>query len=79
MAGGHLDSWVAGDGATDDGTSAASGKYTFEVAATRGAEKSKAATLAFGEVVSVTTGAQGVRVDVPGIGPVSLADIRQII
>jgi flagellar basal-body rod modification protein FlgD len=67
------------DGKTDSGATAADGKYTFEVAATRGSEKSKAAPLSFGEVTSVTTGAQGVKLDLRNFGAASLADIRQIL
>lgn len=67
------------NGRTDDGATAADGPYTFEVAATRGAEKSNAATLSYGEVASVTTGAQGVKLDLRNLASVSLADIRRIL
>lgn len=67
------------DGKTDSGATAGDGRYTFEVTATRGGEKSKASTLSFGEVMSVTTGAQGVKLDLLNIGAVNLADIRQIL
>jgi flagellar basal-body rod modification protein FlgD len=67
------------DGATDGGAAAANGKYTVEVAATRAGEKTTASTLSFGEVSSVSTNAQGVKLNVSGVGAVDLADIRQII
>lgn len=71
---------LAWDGATASGTDAADGTYTFAVTATRGGENSKAATgLAFGQVTSVSTGASGVKLNVPGLGEVSLADVRQIL
>ena len=67
------------DGATDSGTAAANGQYTFEVAATQAGQKVDANPLAFGVVGSVSTGAQGVKVNIPNIGAVNLADIRQIL
>jgi flagellar basal-body rod modification protein FlgD len=67
------------DGKTDSGAVAADGKYTFEVAATRGGQKAGAATLAFGEVASVSTGAAGVKLNLLNIGAVNLSDIRQIL
>ena len=67
------------DGVTAAGATAADGKYTFDVAARRGGEKSPASTLAFGEVSSVTMGAQGVKLDLLNLGAVSMADIRQIL
>jgi flagellar basal-body rod modification protein FlgD len=71
---------LAWNGLTDSGTTAADGQYTFDVSATRNGQKiSGVAPLAFGDVASVSTGAQGVKLNVPGIGAVSLNDIRQIL
>jgi len=68
------------DGMTDSGAAAADGQYTFDVTATRAGQKiTDAAPLAFGSVASVSTSAQGVKLNVPGIGAVSLTDIRQIL
>ncbi|HZW14185.1 MAG TPA: flagellar hook assembly protein FlgD [Noviherbaspirillum sp.] len=67
------------DGKMDSGATAPDGAYTFEVAATRNGKEVKATGLAFGEVASVTTGAQGVTLNVPGVGTVKLGDIRQIL
>ena len=67
------------DGKTDKGDVAADGAYIFEVQAVRAGEKARAATLGFGDVVSVTTGPQGVRLNVPGVGDISLEDVRQVI
>lgn len=67
------------DGQTDSGTTAADGKYTFEVAALRAGQKVGASSLSFGEVASVSTGAQGVKLNIPTLGAVNLADIRQIL
>lgn len=71
---------LAWDGKTDAGTTAADGEYKFEVVATRGGEKISVATpLSFGEVVSVATNAQGVKLHVAGFGPVDLSAVRQIL
>jgi flagellar basal-body rod modification protein FlgD len=68
------------DGVADKGGVAADGHYTFEVAATRGGQKVDATKLAFGQVASVTTGAQGVKLNVvPNIGTVTMTDVRQIL
>jgi flagellar basal-body rod modification protein FlgD len=67
------------DGKTDAGAAAADGSYRFEVAATRGDEKTTASTLMLGEVVGVSTGAQGVRLNIPGVGETALSDVRQIL
>lgn len=71
---------VAWDGSIDDsGTKAEDGIYTFEVAATSAGQNVNATTLSFGEVVSVTSAASGISLNVPNIGAVKLADIRQIL
>lgn len=72
---------IAWDGVMNNGSTAADGAYRFEVAATRDGKLVGATTLSFGEVASVTTGnaAQGVTLNVPGVGTVKLADIRQIL
>ena len=59
----------------------ADGKYTFRVVATRGGEKiTDAKSLAFDSVSSVTTSAKdGVKLNLPTKGVVSMADIRQIL
>ncbi|GAB3537559.1 flagellar hook assembly protein FlgD [Noviherbaspirillum agri] len=67
------------DGKMDDGKTAPDGKYKFEVNAVRGDKKLELAPLSFGEVASVTTGTQGIQMNVPGVGTVKLADIRQIL
>ena len=67
------------DGKTDTGAVAVSGQYKFEVNATRGGEKIKAEALSFGQVASVSTNAQGVKLNVPNIGAVDLASVRQFL
>ncbi|MDB5765039.1 MAG: flagellar biosynthesis protein FlgD [Herminiimonas sp.] len=70
---------LAWDGSTDSGSAAADGQYSFEIAAVRAGQTVGATPLAFGQVVSVSSGAQGVKLNVPNIGAVNLADIRQIL
>jgi flagellar basal-body rod modification protein FlgD len=70
---------LAWDGKADDGTVMKDGKYSFEVKATAGDQKVAATALSFGEVGSVSTGAAGIKINVPGIGAVDFADIRQIL
>jgi flagellar basal-body rod modification protein FlgD len=67
------------DGVKDDGTKAADGRYSIEVAANFGQAKVDATALAFGHVASVSTGKQGVSLNVPGLGAVSMSDVRQIL
>jgi len=59
---------------------AADGKYTFKVLATRGGEALKDANgLTFGVVASVSAGADGVKLNVPAIGALTMADVKQIL
>jgi flagellar basal-body rod modification protein FlgD len=57
------------------------GKYLFRVVATKGGEELKDAKgLSFDSVVSVTTSAKdGVKLNLPGKGIVTMADIKQIL
>lgn len=71
---------LAWDGKTDAGATATDGAYQFDVVAMRGGEKINVASgLSFGEVASVSTNAQGVKLHVAGIGPVDLSAVRQIL
>lgn len=69
------------DGVSDSGANSPDGHYTFKVEATRGnAKVAGVSTLSFGEVGSVSTSAKdGVKLNVMNVGPVTLADVRQII
>ena len=57
------------------------GNYTFRVVAERGGEQLKdAKALSFDSVASVTTSAKdGVKLNLPSLGVVSMADIKQIL
>jgi len=79
---------IAWDGVPDPNNLDAEGKpialpdgaYTFRVEASRGGEKLKdVKTLSFDSVASVTTGGkEGVKLNLPGKGSVTLADIKQV-
>ncbi len=70
---------LAWDGIRDDGSKAPDGPYTIEATAHFGQAKVDATALAFGQVASVSTGKQGVSLNVPGLGAVSMSDVRQIL
>lgn len=67
------------DGTTDSGAAASDGSYTFEVAAAQGGKKIDVAALAVGQVASVSLGLQGATLNVVGLGPVALSQVKQIL
>ncbi len=71
---------LAWDGATQAGGSAPDGKYQLTVSAVRGGQSVTAQPLAFGEVLSVSTGSGGAKLNLGGgLSPATLADVRQIL
>jgi flagellar basal-body rod modification protein FlgD len=66
------------DGITDSGASAAPGSYSFAVEAVQGGNKIDAVALALGLVNSVKQGANGVMLNVNGVGSVALSDVKQV-
>lgn len=67
------------DGTTDSGAKAADGSYTFTVAATQGGNAIAATALSVAQVASVSLGAQGAMLNVVGMGPVALSQVKQIL
>ncbi|BCB26711.1 basal-body rod modification protein FlgD [Sulfurimicrobium lacus] len=67
------------DGTTDSGAVAPDGSYTFEVTAMQAGKKVDATALAVGQVASVSLGAQGATLNVVGLGPVTLSQVKQIL
>jgi flagellar basal-body rod modification protein FlgD len=67
------------DGVKDDGSKAADGAYSFDVAATAGSASVSATALAFGQVSSVSTSATGVKLNVTNLGAIGMTDVRQIL
>lgn len=71
---------LAWDGKTSSGATAPDGQYQLQVSAIRGGQKVAASALGFGEVISVSTGSSGAKLNLSGTaGPVSLGDVRQIL
>ncbi|MDO8891450.1 MAG: flagellar hook assembly protein FlgD [Sulfurimicrobium sp.] len=67
------------DGMTDSGGAAPDGAYTFEVAAEQGGKKVDVAALEVGQVASVSLGLQGATLNVIGLGPVAMSQVKQIL
>jgi flagellar basal-body rod modification protein FlgD len=68
------------DGKTATGTTAPNGNYTISVTGTSGGKaKTDLGGLTFGTVASVSTGAGGVKINVPSVGQLDLADIKQVL
>lgn len=71
---------LAWDGKDDDGVLLANGNYSYSVTAQRGGEiLTDAYSLAVGIVSSVSTNAQGVKLNVAGMGAIAMADVKQIL
>ncbi|HEY6896978.1 MAG TPA: flagellar hook assembly protein FlgD [Rhodocyclaceae bacterium] len=66
------------DGSTDAGTQAVDGNYTISVAAVQGGDKVDATALTLGMVSSVSTGSDGLTLNVSGQGSFKLSDVKQI-
>ncbi|WP_374580680.1 flagellar hook assembly protein FlgD [Pseudoduganella sp.] len=71
---------LAWDGKMADGTTAANNTYTMTIKATRGTEQLKdAKTLQFGTIASISTGASGVKLNIPSLGQVTMDAIKQVL
>ncbi|HEX8602023.1 MAG TPA: flagellar hook capping FlgD N-terminal domain-containing protein [Pseudoduganella sp.] len=71
---------LAWDGKLADGTTTADGTYTVAVTATTGGNAlTDTKALAFGTVASVSTGPTGARLNVPGLGQLTMDDIKQVL
>lgn len=66
------------DGKTDAGSSAPAGSYQFEVQASSAGQAVTATTLMAGQVASVSLTGGSVQLDIPSMGRVALADVRQV-
>ena len=80
--GAHAEGTVAltWDGKTASGATAPDGHYQVQVSAMRGGQKVGATALGFGEVISVSTGSSGAKLNLSGgAGPVAMNDVRQIL
>jgi flagellar basal-body rod modification protein FlgD len=71
---------LAWDGKLADGTTTADGTYTVAVTATTGGNAlTDTKALAFGTVASVSTGPTGAKLNVPGLGQLTMDDIKQVL
>lgn len=71
---------LAWDGKMEDGTTAPDGMYTLALTATAaGQPLTNAQSLSFGTVASVSTGPAGARLNVPGLGQLSMDAIKQVL
>jgi flagellar basal-body rod modification protein FlgD len=67
------------DGKMADGNTAPNGNYTLSVTASTGGQAlADAKTLSFGSVASVSTGPTGAKINVPGMGQLTMDDIKQV-
>jgi flagellar basal-body rod modification protein FlgD len=69
---------LAWDGATDSGTAAADGAYTFDIQASLAGQDVTASTYSLGKVDNVSITGGIVKLDVASVGNVALSDIREI-
>ena len=67
------------DGKTDAGVAAATGKYSFEIEATRGSDTVGSTALTIGTVNAVTRSNNSYELDLGELGGFQFADVRQII
>jgi flagellar basal-body rod modification protein FlgD len=71
---------LAWDGKQADGTTAPNNMYSMTIKATRGSEElTDAKTLQFGTVASISTGANGVKINIPSYGQVTMDAIKQVL
>ena len=66
------------DGATDAGAAAADGLYSFKLEALRNGQSVTATALSAVQVGGVSLSNNSVRLSLPGMGDVALADVRQV-
>jgi flagellar basal-body rod modification protein FlgD len=66
------------DGVTDNGATAAAGSYSFKVEAVQAGNRIDAAALALGRVTGVTQGTNGAMLNINGMAPVAVSDVKQV-
>lgn len=71
---------LAWDGKLEDGSTASNGNYSLAITATRGKDTlTDARTLQFGTVASISTGANGVKLNIPSVGQVTMDAVKQVL
>lgn len=66
------------DGVTDNGATAAPGSYSFKVEAVQGGNRIDVVALALGRVTGVTQGVNGTMLNIGGMAPVAVSDVKQV-
>jgi len=66
------------DGVTDSGATAVPGGYSFKLEALQAGNKVDALALTLGRVTGVTQGASGTMLNVNGMAPVAVSDVKQV-
>lgn len=66
------------NGLKDDGSGAAVGTYTFDVNATIGNNKVLATGLSYAQVMSISNGADGIKLNLNNLSSVSTSDVKEI-
>lgn len=66
------------NGFSEDGTKLADGRYTIEATATTGNTPVKSSTLSYEQVMSVSTGADGVKLNLSNLAAITTDKIKQI-
>lgn len=66
------------NGYSDDGTKLADGRYTIEATATTGNSAVTATTLSYEQVMSVSTGSDGVKLNLSNLAAITTDQIKQI-
>ncbi len=66
------------DGLTDNGSTANTGNYKFEVSATIGSNKVVADALSYAQVMSVSTSANGIKLNLSNLDSVNTTDVKEI-
>ncbi len=66
------------DGFADDGSIAKSGNYKFDVAATIGSNKVAANGLSYAQVMSISNGTSGIKLNLSNLESVNTTDVKEI-
>lgn len=66
------------DGLDDSGAKVAAGNYKFEVAATTGNDVVNATPLSYAQVMSISNGTNGIKLNLSNLATVSTTDVKEI-
>jgi len=66
------------DGKTNDGSVAATGNYKVEIAATIGNSTAEANALSYAQVLSISNGSSGIKLNLSNLASVNTSDVKEI-